>query len=292
MVRNVLAVVIITGLGYAAYVAKPSSFGAPSVEAGTGENTSGFAWSETIGWISFNSTSDISTDVSYGVIVDTANKATGGTGVISGTAWSRGADETGGVGWISFDRVKTGNPPAAPFDSGLGPIAQVDWSTGKVTGWARALAGCEEIPGAPAPCSSSSAGAAAGGWDGWIKLSDDTTVPVWSGKGVKISGNRFSGYAWGGDVVGWVDFAPKVAGVDVGVQVAVPCTVAEVDASGSWGSCQALTPDCTGKAGQTLTGLLGIRVGVCSSDGTTLGSCSTASYTCPAATTKPIYQQF
>lgn len=48
-----------------------------------------------------------------------------------------------------------------------------------------------------------------GGWDGWVKMSDTN---YWS-NGVKLGApdtarnRQMSGYAWGGDVVGWVDFS-------------------------------------------------------------------------------------
>jgi hypothetical protein len=54
-----------------------------------------------------------------------------------------------------------------------------------------------------------------GGWDGWVKMSDST---VWS-NGVVLGApdagrnRQMSGYAWGDDVVGWVDFSKvKVMG--------------------------------------------------------------------------------
>jgi len=274
--RNIIATGTIGLIIGVSYIINPSFGKTPHAEAEVSDNVSGYAWSETIGWISFNNTSDGSA-TSYGVNVDTTNKATGGVGDFSGYAWSRGATNEGGIGWISFDRAKTGNPPLAPFDGGIGPIAQVDWATGNVTGWARALAGCEATPGVPVvACSGSLAGAAAGGWDGWIKLSDDS-IGVWNGNGVRISGNRFSGYAWGGNdgagiagVVGWVDFSPTVGGVPVGVQVgATSCTIAEVDFSGTWGSCQPLD-QCTGEGSQMVPG---IQIGVCSGGSTVLQGC-------------------
>ena len=252
-VSNTFAIGIIGLFIGVTYVANPSFIKAPHAEAGSADNVSGYAWSETIGWISFNNTSDGSA-TSYGVNVDTTNKATGGTGDFSGTAWSEH------IGWVSFNRLDTGTPPFAPFNGATGPIAQVDWTTGKVTGWARAL----------------SAIGSASGWDGWIKLSDDS-IGVWNGNGVRISGNRFSGYAWGGNdgagiagVVGWVDFSPTVGGVPIGVQVgATSCTIEEVYLSGVWGSCQPLD-QCTGEGSQMVPG---IQIGVCSGGSTVLQGC-------------------
>ncbi|MFH1966620.1 MAG: hypothetical protein ABII95_02030 [Patescibacteria group bacterium] len=107
------------------------------VGADSSKNTSGYAWSENIGWVSFNNSSDGSS-INYGVNIDSV------TGNLSGHAWSEN------IGWVSFNRADAGNPPTAPFNGGSGPIAQYNKSTGEVIGWMRVLAN-------------------GGGWDGWIK---------------------------------------------------------------------------------------------------------------------------
>lgn len=173
-VRNVFAFFIALGLGYVAYTVSPSSVEIPKAEAGASENVSGFAWSENVGWISLNSTSDGSA-TSYGVNISPLT----GTGIFSGYAWSEN------VGWITFNSGELSSCPSGTCN------AQVDWASGKVTGWARVL---------------SQTG------DGWIKLSDDS-IGVWNGKGVKITSGKFSGYAWGSDSVGWIDFAPLINGI-------------------------------------------------------------------------------
>ena len=146
------------------------------VKAAASDNVSGFAWSENIGWISFNNISDGS-PVDYGVNIDTA------TGDLSGHAWSEN------IGWISFNRSETGNPPAPPFNGGSGPIAKYDSSTGALTGWMRVLAN-------------------GGGWDGWIRFCD-ATVSKCSGADqiarIDASGD-WHGWAWSDMVVGWVSF--------------------------------------------------------------------------------------
>lgn len=267
-IRNVLAVLIVGVLLGTAYFTNSGLLKAPRAEAGTGQNVSGWAWSENIGWIGFNDTNDATVDAAYGVNVDTTNKATGGTGLFTGKAWSEN------VGWINFDAADVTGCPTAPCQ------AQVDWSTGKVTGWAHAYNG-----------------SVVSGWDGWIKLSKgtDVTGPAY---GVTISGNKFSGYAWGGadgagvaGVVGWIDFGPTVSGVPIGVQVsAPPCTTATVT---SWGSCQPLTQCVVPPA--TQSNVAGIRVGLCSSGGTVTQGCTVATQTCVAASsgsTKIKYRQF
>jgi|GEM_PF-1444900 len=166
------------------------------VFAGTTQNISGFAWSSNIGWISFNS-SDCDADGNlkidggncgsdnfsidakdYGVNLDCDNN------FLSGNAWSPN------IGWISFDRNFTGNPPAEPYmDPANTFISTVDNGTGKVQGWAKILSLNN---------------------NGWLKLSDDS-VGVWNSKGVKIeSDGFFTGWAWNanndGSGIGWVSF--------------------------------------------------------------------------------------
>lgn len=126
---------------------------------------SGYAWSDTIGWLHFNPSPG-------GVALDSVS------GDLAGYAWSEN------IGWVSFDR--SSGFPEAPLES-----AKVDYSTCvsdnicNVTGWAKALAG-------------ESAGA--GGWDGWIKMSGSWDDGITYDK----SSGEFEGYAWGSDVVGWM----------------------------------------------------------------------------------------
>jgi len=152
-------------------------------EAGSGDNVSGFAWSENIGWVSFNSTSDGSS-VSYGVNLDL------GSGNLSGEAWSEN------IGWISFNRSDTGNPPAAPFNGGSGPIAQYNFGTNRVTGWMRVLA-------------------YDGGWDGWIRFCD-STIANCSGAGqvarIDPATGDWHGWTWSDMVVGWLSLNSSDSG--------------------------------------------------------------------------------
>lgn len=231
---------------------------------GAGGNTSGFVWSDTIGWISLSNETDGST-APYGVSVGTTNYASQGTDSLSGYAWSDN------VGWISFNRDTAGNPPLAPFSGGSGAIAQVNWSTGKITGWARALSACD-----PSCATNSGAGLNAGGWDGWIRLSDDANTS-WAGNGARVdlTTGDLKGYAWGDSVVGWIKM-DALAGTPEGGSVDLPvsCTIAGVPASG-WSTC---TTTCNASnAGQT--GLPGTRTGTCTSGGVVVDSCNTAS--CP-----------
>ena len=151
----------------------------PIARAGSGHNLSGFAWSENIGWISFNS---INCDANnngksdggagcppkntpvadYGVAIAT-------NGSLSGYAWSEN------IGWISFNSADTSGCPAMP----CGPT--LNRSQHKLDGWAKAIA------------------ADGNGWDGWIRLSG-------TNYGVTAFGCDYDGWAWGSDVVGWIHF--------------------------------------------------------------------------------------
>ncbi len=261
-VRNVFAIAVVLGLGYAAYLVNPGSFLASKAEAGASENVSGFAWSETIGWISLNSTSDGSA-ISYGVDVNPLT----GIGTFTGNAWS----DT--IGWISFAPADLSICPAAS-------VAQVDWTTGNVTGWARALGG-----------------SATSGWDGCIKFSDDS-VAVWNGKGVKISltDGKFSGYAYGSGVVGWIDFSPLLNGTTpfatpAEVQGVAQCTAATINAGyGTWNACDA-TASCQTGGGVTQSGLTGTQSGTCNNgdSGTAYQSCTATTTDCSAANSSTVY---
>src|SRR3989338_509710 len=83
------------------------------VEAGSNDNVFGWAWSENIGWISFNNTSGGGA-VDYGVNVDTT------TGIFSGYAWSEN------IGWISFERAVAGAHPLPPYNGSESYLAKMD----------------------------------------------------------------------------------------------------------------------------------------------------------------------
>lgn len=157
-------------------------------------NLSGWAWSSNIGWVSFNSKDYGTPDCqAYCVQVSNAN------GLLTGYAWSSS------IGWIKFGGLS--NIP------GAGSNAYVSTSTGTVTGFIRACEGT--LPG---DCSAMTK--RGDGWDGWIELSgvnhpspDTSGYQGTSTKGVSFgAGNIFSGYAWGGDVVGWLSFDAGILG--------------------------------------------------------------------------------
>ncbi|MBU2579510.1 PKD domain-containing protein [Patescibacteria group bacterium] len=161
----IVAIVVFFGIGQKITI----------VQAGLEDNVVGFAWSENIGWISFNNLSDGSA-VNYGVNVDVSN------GNFSGYAWSEH------IGWISFNESDTGVPPSndpCPGSSCIAkavPSNQLGRSNVNINGWARALS-------------------YGGGWDGWIRFDHGQANPAYIG-----ADGDWHGWAWGSDVVGWISF--------------------------------------------------------------------------------------
>ena len=172
------------------------------VKASVSDNVTGWAWSENIGWISFNCYNDYDGDGTpegrciadgyasdYGVDIDKP------TGLFSGYAWSEN------IGWISFgdydgdgdidaDDKNIAGSPCAPNCE-----ARISTTTGEVSGWARALAYGD-------------------GWDGWIKLKGIAldASPYGVSLNTASSPSEFEGWAFGGDdtdeeaVIGWISW--------------------------------------------------------------------------------------
>lgn len=183
-----------------------------AVFAGAEHNMSGYAWSSNIGWISFNNTNG-SGNVNYGVHKAPDGRLCGNDtcSVPAGYAWSPN------IGWIQF-----GGLSGFPTGDGTQTInAKINGNN--LQGWAKALS------------------ADGNGWDGWISLSG-------SGYGVNFdsSTGRFSGYAWGSDVVGWVSFDAAGANGVIIAPVAVP--VVAVFASATSGTVNIVNPSLTWSA--------------------------------------------
>ncbi|MDP2864532.1 MAG: hypothetical protein Q8N73_02680 [bacterium] len=143
------------------------------VEAGQEHNVSGWAWSENIGWISFNCTNQGTCGTAnYGVNINS-------DGTFSGYAWSEH------IGWITFNESELTNCPIAPCQTKL------DLSTKQISGWAKALTD-------------------GGGWDGWIRLRD-TNYGVWID--TNVSPAEFRNWAWSDMVIGWISFNCSNQGV-------------------------------------------------------------------------------
>lgn len=170
------------------------------VQANEGHNLVGYAWSENIGWISFNCMNqdkvcENNQSVMCGLDSDCVDAGVGGVclsecsnsnygvtisdsnGKFSGYAWSSN------VGWIDFG-------PLPPYPNSPNKLAEYDSVTGDVIGWAKILSQ---------------------GDDGWIKMSD-----LWS-NGVSVNNLTFSGWAWNGNSnnsgAGWISFNCADSGV-------------------------------------------------------------------------------
>ncbi len=161
---------------------------------------SGAAWSSTIGWVSFNSANSwTGSSVPYVVRSDA-------DGYLSGHAWNPN------IGWLSFNRADTGTPPQADISTGgVGAIARL--SGNRLIGWARFLSACTK--NAQGRCTGTNP--EAGGWDGWVSLSDFSGAASY---GVGFDGTILGGgayatsVAWGSTNVGWLSFSKAAVGYD------------------------------------------------------------------------------
>jgi len=219
----ILAIMLVIGISSAALITYFEFKDEVEIaRAGSGDNVAGFAWSENIGWISFNCT-DIPSSCSGGTNPGTpcplGNECTGGgscvntcsalsnygvdidpvTGNFSGYAWSSN------ISWISFNRSDTGAPPAEPYQGESETIiANYDSVTENITGWAKILAL---------------------GDDGWINFNNpyEGELPlefpldlpidfdeINFGVSIASSTSEFSGWAWNGGAddagIGWISF--------------------------------------------------------------------------------------
>lgn len=191
---SALILFTVIALSFATYVKNYSIINIDKAMASSNP-LSGWAWSPNIGWVNFDSYSDISTG---------ANN----TAILSGYAWSPN------IGWISFASSDlTGCP------SGICQ-AQIDLTTGAVSGWAIALSGKGRTDG----------------FDGWIELSgtnhiSDPLSPTNSGVYLKTSDCTLSGMAWGSEVIGWLNFdkvqiPTSFCSFDFSIQPKGPFTIA------------------------------------------------------------------
>lgn len=189
-----------------------------------------------LGWIGMNSQTPGYTGInSFGVNLDMTS------GALSGFAFAGSAPdpsnpgnnwENTSIGWVSFNPSSVVGCPDVPANC----APRVDLSSGKVTGWARVcsvfISGC-----VPSGSGNIRPSIQTGGWDGWIKLSDDThgypSPDFTSNGGVTYSAvsGDYCGYAWGGPVGGWIDFGSgpncQTPPVDIcqnitGIQITVP----------------------------------------------------------------------
>lgn len=110
------------------------------------------------------------------------NVTVDGSNNLVGYAWSPN------IGWVKFGGL-SGFP-----DASIGTNAKLT-DTG-ATGWARAVSVMNPLVYKTIDNR--------GGWDGWISLSSAGKTPAY---GVATDGKNFSGFAWGSEVVGWLDWS-------------------------------------------------------------------------------------
>ncbi|MGC9602949.1 MAG: fibronectin type III domain-containing protein [Minisyncoccia bacterium] len=137
------------------------------------------------------------------------------TGLISGFAWSgldcaakedRPNGSACGYGWLGFSLSAsdlTHCPDAQSRQTGDTCQAKVDLTTGKIDGWAKFT----------------SADVSKGAWDGWVSLRGDTYGVCYGDAakddGTTCTGNGsahpiLSGWAWGSEVGGWINFGALI----------------------------------------------------------------------------------
>lgn len=199
-----------------------------NVSASNTEQLAGYAWSSNMGWISFFSGFDPSVPA-YGVKMNKAN------GELYGYAWSSN------YGWVKFgpEQDQSRNITVAPENAPEDPKvwSYLDLNSNQLKGWARVCSvfksGCT---GALKDTPSDEF--KRGGWDGWIKLSGNTSnggsygikrfpdpitgkfhffdyksnSPL-NGSDNLVSPTRTDAGAWGGGEVniqspGWITFNP------------------------------------------------------------------------------------
>ena len=148
-----------------------SLFPKAAFSQGAGVAMTGYAWSETTGWIDLNCVnSGICASNPFGFFVAT-------DGSVTGYAWSEN------IGWISANSADLAGCPTAPCTANL--------SSSALTGWLRVISGNT---------------AESGGWDGFISLSG-TGYGVTYSNGNFAACAAGTSCAWGDTSVGWVDFS-------------------------------------------------------------------------------------
>ncbi|MES2216495.1 MAG: hypothetical protein V4481_04340 [Patescibacteria group bacterium] len=157
-------------------------------------NINGWLWTSNVGFFKLD-------DTGFQVQI-------GADGDITGYGFSSN------VGWLKFGPFDgDANFPAAQGEYGTNEYgAHIDISTGKLTGWIRACSATEN-----SDCGTGVT--RAGGWDGWISLSG--IIPGGSSYGVTLSTSTgvISGKAWGGEVIGWLDFNQVICPSCIGIVV-------------------------------------------------------------------------
>lgn len=147
--------------------------------AGATDRIRGHAWSDKIGWISFNNCDiyNICTDIDYGVTIGVNN-------ILQGYAWNDI------VGWIKFG---DNNPGSTGGVSRGHNLTVANFTNNSIKGFAKILSsGSNNV------------------WNGEISFGDhDITRNFYN---VIINNNALNGWAWN-DLVGWIKLNTEYGGV-------------------------------------------------------------------------------
>lgn len=209
----VIAVLLfVAALIYGAFFANNTK----QASAGSEHNLYGWAWSDNIGWISFNCTNTSSCATSdYGVNIAT-------NGDMSGYAWS------GNIGWISFNQSDLSGCPSGACKAKL--------TGGNLQGWARVLSNGD-------------------GWDGWISLNGPSYGITKNGNKLEGYAWDASTIVDKQIGIGWIQFNPIFGGVlissvnapTISISVNPTLVFAGSNATFSWTSTNATS--CTASVG-------------------------------------------
>ena len=155
------------------YLPLPAGFAGAQSETET--ELRGWAWSNNVGWVSFNTSDYSDATANYKVVMDADGK-------LSGYAWSLN------LGWIKFSPELYDSANCGSTGDCYG-AKLVEGSPNQLKGWARVcsvyISGCS---------GSLRSSAELGGWNGWIRMYNVT----------QDSNGGFLGYAWGDLNMGWL----------------------------------------------------------------------------------------
>jgi hypothetical protein len=213
---GVIAMVFLAGLGLTLIASTPVAH-ATAPQSGATVSTvplSGWAWSSNTGWISVNPSNSGTGGVSWSQPVSISTTSDNATiGFFKGYAWSSV------VGWISFNPSDVNNCPSqdsatydsphqgAPLPTYVNSLSspayctpRVDFSTGKVSGWARVMS---MVPSNDGWVHLSGANHPTGDASGAHGVTMVTTV------GAGATTYAFKGYAFEPSALGWITFNPS-----------------------------------------------------------------------------------
>ncbi|MBP9856112.1 MAG: hypothetical protein KBC48_02295 [Candidatus Pacebacteria bacterium] len=171
-------------LGVGAVLATSPKVGAqvpPVTPAGT--DLYGWAWSSNIGWFCFKD----ATSCPNAIVKISADGK-----LITGHAWNPN------IGWIKFDPGV--GPDGYPDAAGITDSNKnAQFFGSNILGWARA---CTVFVNNGTCSGALEDNIYRGGWDGWLKMGGGGLL----GGGVRLVGQQLTGFAWGGEILGWVKF--------------------------------------------------------------------------------------